>query len=95
MGDSTPRIQADFNGVFGDLLCISHSEAATTESGETVTEGMELVVYESDIEDGKPAFLVARGRAVVSPPDFQHNGSRWCLRIDERGVRHEASLDDA
>ncbi len=91
------RIRGDFNGLFGDLLCISHADSATTESGEKLrlAEGMELVAFDPDIEEGKQVFLVARGKAVPSPQELQCNGSTWCLKIDDHGVRHVSSLDDA
>jgi hypothetical protein len=91
------RIRGDFNGLFGDLLCISHSATAVTESGEEITlvPGLELVAYEDDIEDGKPMFLVARGDVISSPPELQCYGSTWSLRINDAGVRHVESLDDA
>src|SRR5262245_35206800 len=92
------RIQGDFNGLFGDLLCLSHSAVARDEHGTDVrfAEGMEVVAFESDVEDdGKPCYLVAVGHVVPSPADLVHQGSRWCLQIDERGVRHVSTLDDA
>ena len=93
----TIRIRGDFNGLFGDLLCISHSDTATAETGEEISlaEGQELVAFEEDLEDGKPTFLVARGRAVLSPPEHQCYGSFWSLRINDSGVRHVRSLEDA
>ena len=91
------RLRGDFNGLFGDLLCLSHSDVATDEAGESVhlETDMEVVAFEEDSEDGQACFLVARGRVIPSPDDLQHNGSRWSLQIDQRGVRHVARLDDA
>ncbi|MDH3282785.1 MAG: hypothetical protein OEQ18_16900 [Gammaproteobacteria bacterium] len=91
------RIHGDFNGLFGSLLCISHTDHAETETGETLllAEGMELIAFERDMEEGKEVFLVARGRAVPSPPDLQCLGSTWCLKIDKGGVRHVSELNDA
>ncbi len=92
------RLRGDFNGLFGDLLCISHSDTATDDAGVTValSEAMEVLAFEEDVDDdGSPAFLVARGLTVRSPDSLQHGGSRWCLRIDRAGVRHVRTLDDA
>lgn len=91
------RLRGDFNGLFGDLLCLSHSDVATDDSGTAVPlrDGMEVVAFEEDAEDGHPCFLVARGRVVPSPDSLQHQGSRWCLLIDEQGVRHVLTLADA
>ena len=94
----TTKLQADFNGLFGDVLCLSHDESAKDVTGEqiTLTSGMPVLAFESDPDhDGNPAFLVARGRAEISPDELLCRGSRWCLHIDDQGVRHVASLDDA
>ncbi len=91
------KLRADFNGLFGDLLCLSHSDVATDEAGDAapLQEGMDVVAFEEDVEDGQPCFLVAKGRVVPSPSSLQHKGSRWCLQIDQKGVRHVPTLDDA
>jgi hypothetical protein len=38
---------------------------------------------------------VAKGRVVPSPESLEHRGSRWCLLVDQQGVRHVPTLDDA
>ena len=60
------RLHGDFNGLFGDLLCLSHSDVATDESGATIAleAGMEAIAFEEDIEDGQRCFLVAKGHVV-------------------------------
>lgn len=91
------RLHGDFNGLFGDLLCLSHSDVATDDTGASIPleDGMEALAFEPDVDAGKPCFIVAAGRVVPSPQSLQHQGSRWCLQIDHRGVRHVSSLDDA
>jgi hypothetical protein len=91
------RLQGYFNGLFGDLLCLSHSDVAMDDTGTAVPleAGMEAVAFEEDIEDGQRCFLVAKGRVVPSPESLEHRGSRWCLLIDQQGVRHVPTLDDA
>lgn len=92
------RLEADFNGLFQGLLCLSHSDTSRNDSGETVTllEGMEALAYADDgDEDGAPLFLVARGQVQRSPEWLQCQGSRWCLRINDDGVRHVTTLDEA
>ena len=91
------KVRGDFNGLFGDLLCLSHSETAISSTGETIhlEEGMQVVAFEEDEDDGQRCYLVARGRVVRSPDSLQHRGSRWCLDIDADGVRHVPTLDDA
>ena len=95
--DLTPlRVLADFNGLFGNLLCISHSEMVRADSGDAaLEEGMELIAYEPDAEGGVDCFLVARGRVLASPPDLECLGSRWVLEVDRLGVRHVEQLKDA
>jgi hypothetical protein len=93
----TIRLQGDFNGLFGDILCLSHANTCLNENGSDValTDGMQVVAFEKDcFDDGSPAFLIARGVVARSPDWLQCNGSLWCLKIDELGVRHVASLDD-
>jgi hypothetical protein len=31
---SVPKLRADFNGLFGDVLCISHSDVCVDQEGE-------------------------------------------------------------
>ena len=89
------RLQADFNGLFGDLLCLSHGDTCTDEGGNEVplVAGMAVVAFEPDIDDdGQPADLVATGVVEPSPEWLQCDGSRWALRIDEHGVRHQREI---
>jgi hypothetical protein len=89
------RVRADFNGLFGDILCLSHSDTAPDENGNPVMlrEGMRVLAYEQDSdEDGTPDNLIAFGIVDASPPWLRCNGSKWILRIDQNGVRHESEL---
>jgi hypothetical protein len=89
------RLQADFNGLFGDLLCLSHGETCRDQAGNQVplVAGMLVTAFEPDTDDdGHPADLVATGVVEPSPAWLQCNGSRWALRIDEQGVRHESEI---
>ena len=91
------RLRGDFNGLIGDLLCLSHSDVVTDDRGSIVLlkEGMEVIAFDEDVDDAGPCYLVASGRVVPSPDSLQHHGSRWCLQIDEKGVRTIPTLDDA
>jgi hypothetical protein len=88
------HLWADFNGVFGDILCLSHKDYSLDEQGNQVQlrEGMIVTAYTEDEEDGKPDNLVASGIVERSPEWLRCSGSRWCLRIDANGVRHESEL---
>jgi hypothetical protein len=92
-----PKLLADFNGLFGDLLCLSHGDTSTDESGAEVVlrEGMEVIAFDLDAdEEGRPDNLIASGVAEVSPEWLQCSGSRFVLRIDENGVRSESEIRD-
>jgi hypothetical protein len=87
------RLRADFNGLFGGLLCLSHSDTCRDEAGSEVplAAGMAVTAFEPDTDDdGRPAYLIATGVVEPSPDWLQCNGSRWALRVDEHGVRHQA-----
>jgi hypothetical protein len=94
--DQELKVWADFNGLFGDVLCLTHRETATSEGGEQVVlrDGMRVLAFDEDADaDGDPDRIIATG-TVARPPDWlPHRGSRWVLLLDERGVRHES--DDA
>ena len=91
------RIRADFNGIFGDLLCLSHSQSAKDDKGEDVflSEGMKVTAFEEDTdEQGKPDQLLSHGTVIESPDWLQCLGSKWALRMDDRGVYHESDLQE-
>lgn len=94
---SRPLLEADFNGLFGDYLCISHSDSARRVDGAEIplSIGMEAVAFEPDDDEGRACFLVASGYVVRSPDGVCGPGSRWCLQVDARGVRHVDRLADA
>ena len=89
------RIRADFNGLFGELLCISHGESCLDQNGRMVLlcEGMKLTAYDEDLDDGgRRDDLIASGTVERAPDWLTCTGSRWVLKIDENGVRHESEL---
>lgn len=89
------RLRADFNGLFGDLLCLSHGDTCADEAANEVLliSGMPVTAFEPDTDDdGQPADLIATGIVEPSPDWLQCNGSRWALRIDEHGVRHQSEI---
>ncbi len=91
-------VLADFNGLFDDLLCLSHADTVRTNTGSELLlrPGQRVSAYEDDIgEQGQPEYLVATGVVEASPAWLACRGSRWALRIDQRGVRHEATLSES
>jgi hypothetical protein len=87
------RVQADFNGLFGKILCLSHADTCLDEEGNIVTmhEGMAVTAFDEDADaHGNRDDLIASGTVEPSPEELRCLGSRWILRIDEKGVRHES-----
>jgi hypothetical protein len=89
------RVRADFNGLFSDILCLSHEDTCLDEAGAPVLlhEGLIVTAFDEDAdENGNPDDLIASGVVEPSPSWLRCNGSRWVLRVDEKGVRHESDL---
>jgi hypothetical protein len=92
------KVLADFNGLFGDVLCLSHKDHSTDEAGNKVMlrEGMLLTAYDQDADEkGQRDDLIASGVVEASPRNLACHGSKWVLRIDENGVRHQSDLSAA
>jgi hypothetical protein len=89
------RVRADFNGLFGELLCLSHQDTCVDNNGKLLKlhQGMVLTAFDEDSDEhGNRDDLIACGAVVPSPEWLRCNGSRWALRIDQNGVRHESDL---
>jgi hypothetical protein len=92
-----PRLRADFNGLFGDLLCLSHEDICKDEDGVEIRlrEGLTVTAFDEDADEhGNRDDLIASGTVEPSPDWLQCQGSKWVLRIDESGVRSESELHD-
>lgn len=92
---TTLRVRADFNGLFGELLCLSHKDTCEDAEGNLVTlePGMVLTAFDEDVDDnGNRDDLIASGVVEPSPLRLRCSGSRWVLRIDQNGVRHDSDL---
>lgn len=90
------RLCADFNGLFGDILCLSHKDTCLDEMGNVVAlhAGMAATAFDEDCDDeGRPDNLIASGYVEPSPDWLRCNGSKWVLKIDSNGVRHESEID--
>lgn len=92
---STVRIWADFNGLFGNVLCLSHKDTSTDENGHEVllAEGMRITAFMEDVDqDGNRDDLVASGIVQRSPEWISCHGSKWALLINENGINHDSDL---
>ena len=89
------KVRADFNGLFGKVLCLSHEDFCFSKDGTKVNlhAGMKITAYDVDAdENGNPDDLIANGIVEPSPNWLKCNGSKWVLRIDEKGVYHESDF---
>ena len=91
----TLRVRADFNGLFGEYLCLSHGDTCLDESGAEIMlrPGMQVTAFEEDSDDqGRPDRLIASGVVEPAVSGLVGHGSKWVLHIDEHGVRHESEI---
>ena len=88
------RLKADFNGLFGRVLCLSHSDFSEDEHGNRVAlcAGMHVTAFEFNMEGDVRDDLVASGIVEPSPDWLRCRGSRWILAIDEDGMRYESEI---
>jgi len=92
------KVRADFNGLFGDILCLSHEDTCLDENGAVfhLRQGLTLSAYDEDAdENGNRDDLMAQGVVEPAPAWLQSHGSKWVLRIDEDGVFHESDLRES
>jgi hypothetical protein len=87
------RLRGDFNGLFGDILCLSHEDSCLDEAGRAVPlrPGMLVTAFDEDVDEkGQRDDLLASGTVEQAPDWLTCRGSKWVLRIDSKGVRHES-----
>ena len=90
-----PKLRADFNGLFSEILCLSHSDTCVDENGANVqlSAGMEVIAFDIDAdESGKRDDLIASGIVEPAPDWLACRGSKWVLRFDSNGVRNESEI---
>ena len=93
--DKSKWVQADFNGLFSQLLCLSHEDFCLDSGGNRVELriGMMLTAFDQDTDEhGQRDDLFVSGVVEPSPEWLSCRGSRWVLRIDEEGLRWESDL---
>ena len=92
------KLRADFNGLFSQVLCLSHHDTSEDEEGRSVElrEGMVVTAFEEDFDEhGNRDDLIASGTVERAPEWLACHGSKWVLRIDDGGVRHQSDIDVA
>jgi hypothetical protein len=92
------RVRADFNGLFGEILCLSHADTCEDEDGNIVQlrAGLVITAFDEDLDEhGNRDDLLASGTVEPSPEWLQCRGSRWILRIDRDGVGNESDFRKA
>ena len=91
------KVRADFNGLFGDILCLSHTDTCFDENGAErhLRAGLVLTACDEDEDEhGNRDDVIASGTVEAAPGWLESHGSKWVLKIDENGVRHESDLRD-
>lgn len=92
--DKSKWVRADFNGLFSQLLCLSHEDVCLDSEGNRVElrEGMILTAFDENYEGDKRDDIFVSGIVEPSPEWLSCRGSRWVLRIDVDGLRWESDL---
>ena len=89
-------VMTDFNGILeDDLVCLAHEDTITDQRGQVITlrPGLVLTAFDLDADaEGRPDAIFATGVVEPSPGYAQCRGSRWALRVDANGIRHESDL---
>ena len=93
---NSQKIRADFNELFGDILCLSHADTCVDGKGAVIKlcAGMVVTAFDEDAdENGLRDNLIASGVVEPALNWLQAHGSRWVLKIDGNGVRHESEIE--
>jgi hypothetical protein len=93
--DKSISVRADFNGLFGELLCLTHSDFCPDENGNQIRmqSGLKIMAFDHDVDEaGERDDLIATGMVEAAPSWLACRGSKWVLRIDGNGVRHRSDL---
>ena len=87
-------VQADFNGLSSQMLCLSHEDFCLDHEGNRVElrPGMILTAFDENYEGDLRDDIFVSGTVEPSPEGHSCRGSRWVLRIDDDGLRWESDL---
>ena len=87
-----PRLYVDFNELIDhNLVLLSQSDYKTDTMGNSIQlyEGRIVSIYMDDTDEkSNPDNLLAEG--IVIPNPLPNHISKWCCRINERGIYHES-----
>ena len=90
------KLRIDFNEMLDDSLCLlSREDQKLDTNGKVVNlyEGLEVDVYMEDLdENGKSDPLIASGTVELNASTGWSADVKWCIRIDERGIRPQSDL---
>ena len=88
------RLPGDFNGLFGDILSLTHSDTSKDENGNEIIlyAIMRATAFEEDYEGDERDDLIAIGTVEPSPDWLCRKGSKWCLKIDPGSLGHQSDL---
>lgn len=90
------KVNIDFNEMLEDDLCLlSKNDDKVDLKGNTIklTDGMELdVSMEDEDENGNLDPLIASGRVELNTDGGWSSHVKWCIRIDEKGIRRESEI---
>jgi hypothetical protein len=91
-----PRILFDFNRYGVQPTPLTHADTIVYSDGTQVTlsDGMPVFLYEPDTDwYERVDNLLADGVAIWCADGLEH-GPMCCVRLDERGIRHESDGPD-
>ncbi len=90
-----PRISIDFNEIVSkDLYLLAVTDIETDSDGKEVKlfEGKKVFIYSDDCganKQGVEEILIADGTAELNDGENWAPHVKWCIRIDDMGVRYE------
>ena len=91
-----PRIYVDFNELIEDnLVLLSKTDFKQNSDGVPIElkEGMKVKIYMDDQnESNEEDNLIAAGVVELNNFGGWTKATKWCCRIDDKGINHESDL---